>query len=251
MIILQGKQMKKILLGCLTLLITKSLQAEPIYEDENHWHLGVGVGGTFPHLDNSFIKTGDGWPEDKYTANPDGSVFFSFFTGYTWENDNLWLPAYSLRLNYLYGLSADVDGHVEQFSLPEFKNYKYQYQLQSQALLGVLKVDLYRYRNIMPFVSAGLGVAWNKFSDYDEQALEGITPRVSPQFASRTHSDFAYTFGAGFDFSVTERLSLTLEYNFDGFGHLESGESQGYGGDNIESELNTNMILLSVVFLQK
>jgi opacity protein-like surface antigen len=179
----------------------------------------------------------------------DAAALFSVFAGYTWQNETRWLPSYSLRLNYLYGLSSDATSNVEQFSLPQFENYQAQYEVQSQMLLGVFKLDLYRYKRLSPFISAGLGVAWNRFSDYDEQAFAGITPRVNPNFEDKTHANLAYTLGAGFDFLLTDKFSLSLEYDYGYLGHVKSGESAISPGDNLDSKLSTNMVLLNIVYL--
>ena len=243
--------MKKIFLAASIFLgINPVLWAETP-DLENGWQVGVGAGATIPNLeDNTHVNIGGpGWPDDKYTDNDiDAAALFSVFAGYTWQNETQWLPAYSLRLNYLYGLSSDVTSDVEQFSLPQFENYQAEYKVQSQMLLGVLKVDLYRYKRLSPFISAGLGVAWNRFSDYDEQAFAGITPRISPNFADKTHTDLAYTLGAGIDYLLTEKFTLSLEYDYGYLGHVKSGDSTKAPGDNLDSKLSTNLVLLNFIY---
>lgn len=203
-----------------------------------HWDLGLGAGVNFQNVDDVSIATEPFWPNDYYTAdNVDANAIFSAFVGYRLETDNEFLTAYSLRLNYLYGLSSEVSGNILQYSLPEFNNYDYQYDVQSQALFAQLKIDLYEFANISPFISGGIGAAWNRFSDYSETAKDNITPRVSPDYSNNTQSDFAFILGAGLDYEIDEDWFLLLEYNYADFGGITFGGS--------DADVTSNIILFS------
>ena len=145
-------------------------------------------------------------------------------------------------------MPTDVEGTIRQFSLPEFENYNYQYQLRSQTLLAKAKIDLYRYKNLMPFITGGLGIAWNTFKDYDEDDLPDITPRDNPNFRNNTHSDFAYVLGAGLDYILTDQFWLTLEYNYGYLGEAQSTASNNYAHENFATTVTANTLLLNITY---
>lgn len=215
------------------------------------WEIGLGAGALFPNVDGAMISSGEGWPDDAYHVNQeDTTALFTAFLGYQWADDDAdWLSQLHLRLNYFYGLSSTISGRVQQFSLPEYENYDFDYDAQTQALLGTLKVNIYQYQQLSPFIVGGVGAAWNKFSDYSEDALTGITPRVSPDFSDHTHADFSFLVGAGLDYFCSEDFTLSLEYNYLDTGEIKSGTSDVYIDEQITSDINNSIILLSINYV--
>jgi opacity protein-like surface antigen len=166
---------------------------------------------------------------DIYTAdNSSNQTSLGLTAGYRWQNESLWLPQYALGLRYKYLLANDMSGQIIQYSLPEFTNYNYTLKTSSNVFLVAAKADLYKYKQLMPYLSLGLGLAFNDAS-YSEKALAGITPRVSPNFASQTSSQFAYTLGAGLDFKFTEQLLFSIGYEFQDMGSLSTGPGTSDG----------------------
>jgi opacity protein-like surface antigen len=243
--------MKKLILTSVALLgMNPLLQAHAL---QDSWFIGAAAGATFPQVEGDSLVSGMGWPYDRYTNDSISSVAqFSLFGGFNWVRDSVWIPFYSLHTNYTSTLSSDVEGNILQFSLPEFNNYSYKYSVQSQVLLETLKVDLYRYQNFMPFVSAGIGAAWNKVKDYDEHAFPGITARINPDFGPRSNASFAYSFAAGLDYIFSDYVWLSLQYHYSHLGHANTGRSGIYNNEKIETTLTSNNVMLSITcFLEK
>lgn len=166
---------------------------------------------------------------DIYTAdNSSNQTSLGLTAGYRWQNESLWLPQYSLGLRYKYLFANDMSGQIIQYSLPEFTNYNYTLNTSSNVFLVAAKADVYKYKQVMPYVSLGLGLSLNDAS-YSEQAKPDITPRVSPNFASQSTSQFAYTLGVGFDFKVTEQIMFSLGYEFQDMGSLSTGPGTSDG----------------------
>lgn len=211
------------------------------------WYVGIGAGATFLAADSSSVFTSPGWPDDKYTIdNVDTSALFSVFGGYQWERDCQWLPFLSVQARYYYSTESNVKGKVRQFSLPELENYHYDYSLRTQSVLGLLKANMYRYNRVAPFVLGGVGVAWNKTSDYHEKAYPNVTPRPSPDFKGETTHHFAYLFGTGLDFILTQNIWLSATYHFEYLGHARTGSSRYEKDSTISSRFYTNNILFSI-----
>ncbi len=212
-------------------------------------YVGIGAGLASSNVDvNHFVPTSPGWPSDEYHSNRvDNAALYSLLMGYTWATGYTWFPFYSLGLNYTYANPAKVSGSIEQYSLPAFTNYLYHYNIQRQTLLAVLKVDIHRWRNLMPFVSAGAGVSANKASGYVEQAIPGVTARVSPAYSTRTNTDISYALGVGFDLIATQQLVFTLEYNYGYFGFAKTGYGVGNNaGNSLSNKLTSNSAAISV-----
>jgi opacity protein-like surface antigen len=160
---------------------------------------------------------------DIYTGGDSSNqTSFGLTAGYRWRNENIWIPQYSLGLRYRHLFTNDINGQVIQYSLPEFTNYDYSLNMSSNALLLAGKIDVYKFNNIMPYLGLGLGMAFNH-SSYSEVALPGVTPRISPGFGNQTSSQFTYNLGAGLDVQVTPKLSLSIGYEFEHWGALNTG----------------------------
>ena len=221
--------------------------ATPLYSP-NGFYIGGNVGGTFPNIDNNnYLTSGMGWPNDQYHyKQANSSALMSLLGGYTWATHREWLPFYSLGLNYTYVFPSKLSGNINQYSLPEFNNYDFQYKIQRQTLLAILKMDIYRWANFMPFLSLGAGVSVNRAYDYDENAVPNVTSRVSPGFGSSSSTNFSYMIGAGVDLIAMNNFVMGLEYNYGYFGNAKTGYgNNGNSNSRLSTRLNSNTIVLS------
>lgn len=160
---------------------------------------------------------------DIYTAdNSNNQTSLGLTAGYRWQNESLWLPQYALGFRYKYLFSNEMNGQIIQYSLPEFTNYNYTLKTSSNVFLAAGKADIYKYKQVMPYLSLGLGLSLNDVS-YSESALAGVTPRVSPNFASLTSNEFAYTLGAGLDLQFTQQIIFSIGYEFQDMGAFSTG----------------------------
>src|SRR6185312_6941258 len=91
--------------------------------------------------------------------------------GIQWEQSSKWLPYYSLGIKGTYVPLITEKGYINQYSLPNFRNYNFQYDVRFFNLLGTLKADIIKWHNLMPYVMAGAGIANYNTSSYRESAL--------------------------------------------------------------------------------
>ncbi|WED42725.1 outer membrane protein [Legionella cardiaca] len=241
--------MKKLVV-CFVLLFNPSLYAQN-YSEIGSWYFSESIATIFPEIDdNHSVGTGDGWPNDLY-VNHDvkTSAAVSVQTGFTWFNESKFLPFYSLGASYTYAFPMKVNGTIFQYSLPEFENYQYHYEIHRQTLLGIIKAELYRYHNLMPFLLVGLGVSANHIDKYQETPLSGITPRFSPEFQDETTTHFSYALGAGLDYIALNNLWLSLGYNFGYYGpaQTDSGISS-YSNERLRTQLTDNGIVFTITY---
>lgn len=227
------------------------------YPASGKTYIGGGIGELFPTVNSAqTVPTGAGWPDDTYTNNRtlshEGFLFVN--GGRTWKRQSNWLPYYSVGVRYTYSSNMTVKGTIDQYSLPAFKNYSYQYNIQQQNLLAILKADLVKWKNVMPYLTAGAGASFNNAFNYKESAFSGVTPRVSPGFGSYTSDNFAYILGGGFDFILKKNIWMNLEYNYNHFGTVKTGNGANtptltgfnFANNSLKNKLNANTVMLGV-----
>lgn len=221
-----------------------------------HWFVGVGAGAQFPtSLDKMLVNNGSGLPapynQDSYGVNNDSGAVFSLSGGRRWERDSYWLPMYSFGISWQHYFNTEAGDTIMQYSDPKFLNYNYSWNLKSDLLLGTAKINIVQYGQWSPYINGGIGGAYVNTSGYSETALSGVTPRVSPGFASNTSTQFAYQVGTGVDLQVTPQIMLSLGYNYQNLGSLSSGPGVGtWSSSTLNSgSYGSNEILVSMNYL--
>ncbi|HEU5281048.1 MAG TPA: outer membrane beta-barrel protein [Gammaproteobacteria bacterium] len=222
----------------------------------NHWFLSAGGGLEYPHFNaNTRINNGSGFAppadQDIYSYDNNHHPFVTFAGGYRYRWNQTWFPALMLGLTYQYLLSNDVGGKITQFSDPTFTNYNFRLDVSASILLAAAKLNLFQYRQFLPYVSAGLGGAYVRTGSYGETALPNVTPRTSAGFAENTKNQFAYTLGAGLDYFITPTLIISAGYQYLNLGHLYSGNgtSQWSGQSLNLGSYYSNEVLMNLTYL--
>lgn len=203
-------------------------------------HTTVNNGSDFPPPSNV----------DYYSINnPRVVALAQAIVGYRWHTiGQEYFPYSSLYLQYRHNFNGSIQGYVQQYSLPEFQNYKYRMNYQSNLLTLNAKFDLIEWMHIMPYLAGGAGFIVNSTNNYNEAALANVTPRFSPHFNGKSNTNWALTLGAGFDFILTRCLWLTLGYEhvFQGGNYLSSGSgTDSWSG----THLNFGSPKMDTVFL--
>jgi|GEM_PF-1214559 len=197
---------------------------------EAHWFLSFNIGEQFQASKKTmYINNGSDYPppfnQDTYTSNKTAHAsMINISGGYRWQRDQNWLPAYSLGLLYQHNFVGRPGGEIIQYSDPVFTNYNYQSNLSSNLLLATAKVNIYTINKFSPYLTASLGGAFNHTS-YNETALPGVTPRISPDFTGNK-SQFAYNAGAGLDYIASQNFIINIGYLYQNVGNI-AGRGQG------------------------
>lgn len=230
------------------------------FDCSGRWYHTYGVGATVP-LNNhksDYVNTSPGWPPDFYKQKDvSAAPIFTFGFGYYLAFTNRFLPYASLGISYTYAGPYKAHGHIEQYSLPQFRNYSYSYEIQRQTLLMVMKADLINEYAFMPYLTIGLGASFNQARHFEESPLSNVTPRISPNFHRATNVAFSYTVGLGVDYIVQDNILLSLEYYYGSFGTAHTGDSSHHStptstnssNDHLNNKLTANTILLNVTFV--
>jgi hypothetical protein len=229
------------------------------YLTPGRFYLSGGAGVTVPMTDNSqYLPTGTGWPNDYYTSHriTNNPAFF-LAGGYAIAHAAKWFPYYSAGLRYTYIPSMEVQGHIDQYSLPGFNNYSYNYYIQQQDFVATLKGDLVRWHNVLPYLMVGAGLSVNTTSNYEETATPDVTPRVNPDFARNTNFNFTYVLGGGLDYMLPDHhWWANLEYNYNHVGTIRTGNGANYetatgvnyAGLSLKNTLSASTVLLGLTY---
>jgi opacity protein-like surface antigen len=220
--------------------------------NENSWFVSAGAGKSWLNLSNSSTTVSNGsntppYDQDYFTIkNPSPQTQIQLDAGYQWHKDRKFGPYYSAFLRYRHYFATHFNGVVDQYSLPEFENYVYQMQYTANLFTLNGKVDLFEFKRILPYVSAGAGFILNYLDDYNETALANVTPRTSPDYSSNTNIAPAFALGIGIDVRFTDNVWATF-----GFEHLFQGKITGKGtGSWSDTRLSfANNAKMNTVFL--
>lgn len=210
---------------------SKWVAVEPNSNLDGSWFAGIDLGGIQSNVSGSLtVANGSDYPPplnvDNYSKSQTSPMMLGAQIGHRWMRDEQWVPAYALALRYQHLFVSDVKGSITQYSLPEFKNYSYQWGVGADVVSLYSKFDLAKYGRVMPYVDVGLGLSFNSSVNFNETAYVGVTPRINPAFGAKTSAQFAYNVGAGLDFSLSPQLLISVGYDYQQFGNMASGQGE-------------------------
>jgi len=212
-----------------------------------NYYIEAGTGVNWYHLrqNTMLVSHDDGWPDDRNLVDrTKDKALLLIGAGFQWTSERIWFSNQSIGLEFSHGFPTSVEGTVEQFSLPEFRNYRFHYRVYRNTLLLNGKTSIYRWRCLMPYIEAALGTTWNTSGTYIESALPGISPRINPGFTDKTNNNFSYAAGAGLDFAVKNNLWAILGYRYEWFGRVDTGRGMDtFNGNDLKNKLYANTML--------
>jgi opacity protein-like surface antigen len=110
---------------------------------------------------------------------------------------------------------------TQGIDVPSSNHYLYNYNVKSQQLLVEGKL-LWRVHDYFhPFISVGLGAAFNTAYAFQAQVPPFLT--FTPQFKSNTTSSFSYSIGIGMDVDIQKNWRLGASYRFNDLGKASLG----------------------------
>lgn len=142
--------------------------------------------------------------------------------------DAHYLPFMSVGLQYQYTNFRDKKTPM-RFASKEFNaeggikaqaSSNTDYKFSQSSLLATLKLDLYRWAYVMPYVNLELGASWNQAKQKKPFFIKFENTNISIIAPDSRNSTFSYSVGAGLDFPITENVWLSLGYNYNYFGHV-------------------------------
>ena len=203
----------------------------------------VGRSVTFPVIDDSTYA---------YTADKDSesSDLFGIFGGVEFPLYQAW--SMQLGLGY-YQTDFDASGALVQGpDALSADTYQYKYSIKSEQVLVESKFLMNNfYRGLHPYLSAGLGAAFNKSKDYSVNNPTFLT--FSPLFRANTETSFTYNVGFGIDFDIPKYWRVGVGYRFTDLGKSSLGvgriDTTAIGSTLRQSHLYAHEVMAQLTFI--
>lgn len=125
--------------------------------------------------------------------------------------------------------------------------YPYQYNMGSSQFLLETKILSMPEAFYYPYLTAGVGVAVNRVSQFQETYPALLT--FTPLYNNRSNVTFTYSAGAGLDVDAAEHLRIGVGYRFSGLGQANLG-SGVIDVVPITNRLTQSNVYANEVFLQ-
>lgn len=102
--------------------------------------------------------------------------------------------------------------------------YNYNYNLQTQQILGMIKLFATTHEQFHPYVEVGIGAAFNTAKQYNATPTETGSLNLTPSYSNKTNTQFSYGLGLGMDFQVNTNIRVGLGYRHSNFGSASLGK---------------------------
>lgn len=162
------------------------------------------------------------------------------------------------RLWVQLGVSGYVDeqispqGQVWLFASPEFNTLAYGYNIHHTRVMaeGKFLTSFGSYQAVHPYVSWGLGAAFNQAQNYRERALIAGAVPTAP-FANNSRTSFTWDVGVGVDYTFSSHVRLGAGYQFIDLGSVSLGPTPAATTRQTLSlpHLYTNQLRFQISFL--
>ncbi len=146
--------------------------------------------------------------------------------------------------------NAKLQGVIWDDADPEFNNHSYQYKIRNSRIAVKGKLLLDKGYWLMPWVSASLGVGFNRAHEYSNAPLI-FEALPNPNFADHTKTAFTYTLGAGVQKAFNDHWQVGIGYEFADWGKSELGRALGQTMNSglALNHLYTNGVLLNLTYV--
>lgn len=146
--------------------------------------------------------------------------------------------------------NARLKGQIWDDAEPQFNNYNYYYKVNHTHLDLKAKLLANLGYWATPWISGGLGVGFNRASNFSNvpTIFEAVP---NSNFSANTETAFTYSLGVGLQRAISQNWFVGLGYEFSDWGKSRFGRAQGQTlnqGPSL-SHLYTNGVLLRVSYV--
>lgn len=224
--------------------------------DEDHWYFRAEGGGASPSFASSMtVDNGSNYPSpynvDVYTTSKQNQGILALSAGKRWKAYLPFLDRVSLGLRYQHFFKRNMGGTITQYSMPQFLNYTYSWDISANTFTADTKLNLIERYHFSPYINGGLGLSLNQTQAFNEVAIPPVTPRYSPAFQNMTKGQFTYHVGAGLDYQLKEQWLISLGYEFQQLGTMSSAAGLStWSGEKLSlGQYKANVALIGLTYL--
>lgn len=149
-------------------------------------------------------------------------------------------------VGYYQTNSMHTNGIDYFFSLPEFGNKSYSYNVTNQRVLLENKFMFKMVEWLYGYAMGGVGVSFNKAYGYKEVAIDPSTP-ADGYFQDNTSASLAYSGGVGVEAFIVDNFRMSFGYQFSELGQIQLGQ---YNNSNTGQTLTTTPTPTQELILQ-
>lgn len=213
------------------------------------WVASLSAGPAWANQSNNQLLFLTPSIEKYYESSNSTSTLFDgeFFLGIQQTLSQAWQG--QLGIAVAATSQADLSGLIWDDADPEFINYQYDYKLQHThlALKGKLLLD--KGFSFLPWVSASVGVGFNRAYSYTNTPLI-FEASPNSNFTSNTETSFTYTVGLGVQKVLSNHWQAGIGYEFADWGknRLGAAYDQTSGAGLSSNNFYTNGLLFNITY---
>lgn len=188
-------------------------------------YAGINASGT----DQSYFGT----DHDEFVYTNSGHTtsagFIGVFIGEENTLDQFAPPGYFMQAGFEYNYfgPATVNGmNTVGMGHHHASEYLYSYKVQTQQVLGLVKLFATTHERFYPYGEVGLGAAFNEASKFNATQIERRrrSMNLTPVFTNGNQTQFSYILGLGVETQVTGKIRAGLGYRYSNFGSSSLGD---------------------------
>lgn len=202
----------------------------------NHLYVGGTVGANNEWIDNhspSILYHDETLLDEYPLRNRHNTSFLLGLNGGFEFEGNHFIPALELGLG-LYATPGENRYHGQLIETaigdPSSTLYDYRFKLNSIRLMVETQFT-WSVNQFLPFISVGIGSAWNRLYGYKENPIDSTGYVALPPFKSYNNNNFAYQlgFGLGYAFNIGNNYTghchdrVALAYRYVDVGNVKFG----------------------------
>lgn len=171
------------------------------------------------------------------------------FTGFQKSIGSTLIGQFGLALGA--STNTTIKGDIWELSDPVFDNFVYQYELRhTQVTVKGILLSKAWSEQWLPYLSAGVGVGFNKVYDYNTHSkiFAAVPP---PPFQANTQTTFSYTLGVGLQAVFSSHWQAGMGYLFSDWGASQLSPSWGQtSASGIQmNHFYTNQLQMSLSYI--
>lgn len=179
---------------------------------EGKWYLKVHTGaGWYSKGKDQTLNYGGGHFDTLKNAS-DNEIAFQYGLGGGYRIEVSHKQSIELGLGWYGDLEHEYKGFIDQYGSSQFRDHNYKYKIQTQRLVVEGRWNFPLHEMFDGFVTGGVGMSWNKFSNYQNHTLNAENQSPKPQFGENTQSEFAWQLGFGVSWIFIPEWRASLYY---------------------------------------
>lgn len=198
------------------------------FNDRDNLILSLSPNEKF-YKNNLFMELGLSWAQPFMKNSP----YFPFVNvGLRYQVNNLNEQITSMGL---HARSKDVDSDFQDIvGIAFLFNNPQEFIFSQNSLLMTFKLNLYRWRYLMPYINGGFGTTWHQVIQNNGLEKQTTNSALFNYLADyKKNKEFTYNVGLGVDFVVTENFWLSFGYQYNYYGNLSV--NLNYIGINVDA----------------